>query len=162
MGERAMRPFWIHQLVEYLIGLALVFQGLQGPEPLVPSIAGALVAVNAAIVRGPLGAFRFVGRRVHRWLDVVVMAAILLGAVQPWLDVDAGSRLIMLVLLIPLGFLWWYTDWAERVARKERRAAGAEGGTGERVGRSAGRFAAGAYLAGKRAVKKRSDPDGRS
>ena len=27
-----MRPFWIHQLVEYLIGVALVAQGLQSPN----------------------------------------------------------------------------------------------------------------------------------
>ena len=31
-----MRPFWIHQFAEYLIGIALVSQGLQDTEPLVP------------------------------------------------------------------------------------------------------------------------------
>ena len=43
MAERAMRPFWIHQLVEYLIGLALVAQGLQEQDPTVPAVAGMLV-----------------------------------------------------------------------------------------------------------------------
>jgi hypothetical protein len=40
MKERAMRPFWIHQLAEYMIGIALVSQGLQDTEPLLPSLAG--------------------------------------------------------------------------------------------------------------------------
>ena len=50
MSDRAMRPFWMHQLVEYIIGLILVATGLQGPEPLVrPSWAG-VVLLNAAVV----------------------------------------------------------------------------------------------------------------
>ena len=48
-----MRPFWVHQLAEYLIGISLVAQGMQDIEPLVPSLAGALVMVNAARVVGP-------------------------------------------------------------------------------------------------------------
>ena len=36
MGERAMRPFWVHQLAEYLIGIALVAQGMQDISPVVP------------------------------------------------------------------------------------------------------------------------------
>ncbi len=156
MGERAMRPFWVHQLAEYLIGIALVAQGMQDISPVVPSVAGALVMVNTSIARGPLGAFRFVSRAVHRWLDIVVMAAILVGALQPWVAVEIAGRLIMLVMLVPLGFLWFYTDWAERKDRKTRREASA-GSTGDVVGRSAGRMAANAYLTGKNAIKKRSE-----
>ena len=155
MADRAMRPFWIHQLAEYLIGIALVAQGFQDPEPLVPAVAGVLVMTNAAVVRGPLGAFRLVGRRVDRWLDVVVMAAVLFGALQPWLPVEITGRAVMLIILVPLGFLWFYTDWAERRQRKERRVDNA-GQTGEQVGRSAGRLAANAYVAGRKAVKKRT------
>ncbi len=156
MAERAMRPFWIHQLAEYLIGIALVAQGFQDPEPLVPTLAGVLVLVNASIVRGPLGAFRLVGRGTHRWFDVGVMAAIVLGAVQPWLVVEVTGRAVMLIMLAPLGFLWFYTDWAERKDRTRRRSDRA-GQAGEDFGRSAGRFAATAYVAGKRVIKKRSE-----
>ncbi len=155
MGERAMRPFWVHQLAEYLIGISLVAQGMQDISPLVPSLAGALVMVNASIVRGPLGAFKFVNRRVHRWLDIVMMVLIAVGVAQPWIEVEATGRLIMAVMLVPLGFLWFYTDWAERADRKQRRVAAA-GSTGDAVGRSAGRIAANAYLTGKNAIKKRS------
>lgn len=156
MGERAMRPFWIHQLVEYIIGLALIAQGMQDPDPLVPTVAGVIVLVNAAAVRGPLGAFKFIGRSAHRWLDVVVAAVIAFGALQPWLPVEFTGRGIMLIMLLPLGFLWFYTDWEERPGRRQRRLEQAAGGRGDDIGRSAGRLAAGAYLAGKRTLKKRS------
>ncbi len=146
-----MRPFWIHQLSEYLIGLALIAQGLQEKDPLVPALAGIAVMGNVAIVRGPLGAFKWVGRRVHRLLDLVVMAGILVAAVQSWFTVPAGGRVIMLVMLVPLGFLWFYTDWAERRSRSERRADRASLKS-EDVGRSAGRLAGNAF----KAVKKRA------
>lgn len=151
-----MRPFWVHQLVEYVIGLALIAQGMQDPAPIVPTAAGVLVLVNAAAVRGPMGAFKFIGRRAHRWLDVVVGALLVLGAVQPWADVEVTGRGILLIMLLPLGFLWFYTDWEERPGRRQRRAERAAGGKGDDLGRTAGRLAGNAYVAGKQAIKKRS------
>ena len=74
MGRRAMRPFWIHQAAEYLIGIALVAQGLQSPKPLVPCVVGALVILNAAVSIGPLGAFRWFGRGCTGGSTSVVMA----------------------------------------------------------------------------------------
>lgn len=149
-----MRPFWIHQMAEYLIGVALVSQGLQDTEPLLPTLAGALVVVNAAIASGPLGAFRVIGRAMHRWLDLVVMVAIAVAALQPWADVTSAGRLVMLVILVPLGFLWFYTDWAERKQRTQRRIAAA-GPTGDQVGKTAGRVAGNAYTAARAAIRKR-------
>ena len=149
-----MRPFWIHQFAEYLIGIALVSQGLQDTQPLLPTVVGALVVVNAAIVTGPLGAFRVIGRSHHRWLDLGVMIAIAVAALQPWVEVTSAGRAIMLVILLPLGFLWFYTDWAERPRRKDRRA-GAAGPTGEQVGKTAGRLAGTAYTSARTAIKKR-------
>jgi hypothetical protein len=156
MGERAMRPFWIHQFAEYLIGIALVSQGLQDPEPLVPTTVGTLVILNASIARGPLGAFKWVGRSLHRWFDIALMGVILFTAVQPWVEVSTTGRGMMLIVLLPLGFLWFYTDWAERSARKDRRKAAA-GATGEQIGRSAGRLAGSGYAAAKEAIRKRSE-----
>jgi hypothetical protein len=155
MGERAMRPFWIHQTAEYLIGLALVATAIQDPEPVVPAVVGTLVILNAAVVRGPLGAFKWFGRAVHKWIDLALMIVILLVAVQPFADVPTTGRGMMLLTLVPYAFMWFYTDWAERPARKERRAEAA-GDTGERIGRSAGRIVGNSYIAAKQAIKKRS------
>jgi hypothetical protein len=151
MTERAMRPFWIHQLSEYLIGVALIAQGLQEQDPLVPAIAGIAIMGNASIARGPLGAFKWVGRGLHRWFDLVLMVGILAAALQPWFEVPAGGRLIMLVMLVPLGFLWFYTDWAERRSRKQRRVERASVKS-EDIGRSAGRMAGNAF----KAIKKKA------
>jgi hypothetical protein len=158
MGERAMRPFWIHQFAEYLIGVALVSQGLQDTDPLLPTAAGALIVVNAAVVTGPLGAFRMVRRWMHRWLDVVVMVLVAVAALQPWVAISSAGRLVMLVILLPLGFLWFYTDWAEKVSRKQRRVANA-GPTGEQVGKTAGRVAGAAYASARAAIRKRQQAD---
>jgi uncharacterized membrane protein len=155
MGERAMRPFWIHQAAEYLIGMALVAQAIQDPDPVVPALVGMLVILNAAVVRGPLGAFKWFGRSVHKWIDLGLMIVIALVAVQPFAEVTATGRGMMLVILVPFVFLWFYTDWAERPSRMERRAATA-GPTGEKIGRTAGRLAGNSYVAAKQAIKKRS------
>ena len=47
-----LRPFWLHQAAEYLIGLVLVAVGLQSLEPLWPTLAGGLVILNAAVSTG--------------------------------------------------------------------------------------------------------------
>ncbi|HEX4981726.1 MAG TPA: hypothetical protein VFV63_08510 [Ilumatobacteraceae bacterium] len=149
MSGRAQRPFWLHQLVEYMIGLILVATGLQGPEPLVPAVVGGVVLLNAAVAIGPLGAFRLVGRRLHRVLDLVAIAFVVVAAVQPWVDVDVGTRAIMIGIAFVYGFVWFYSDFAEKQERKQRRAA-ATGDRGEDLGRTAGRLAGNAVTAWRR------------
>lgn len=138
--ERARRPFWLHQAAEYLLGIVLVLQGLQMPEPVLPSVGGVLVIFNAASARGPLGAFRLQTRAVHRIADLVVIGILLAAAAQPWVSVDNASRGIMALIAGVLGVVWWYTDYAERVERRARREAQA-GPRSEQIGRSAGRVA---------------------
>ena len=145
-----MRPFWLHQLVEYIIGLILVATGLQGPEPLVPAVVGGVVLLNAAVAIGPLGAFRLVGRRLHRVVDLVVIAFVVAASVQPWVDVDVGTRAIMIGIAFVYAFVWFYSDFAEKQARKQRRAAAATGDRGEDLGRTAGRLAGNAVTAWRR------------
>ena len=93
--------------------------------------------VNAALVDGPLGAFRGVKRGQHRILDVVVMAVVLLAAVLPVFSVDNATRLIMLVVVAVMVFLWLSTSFAERVVRP---AGAARLDRSESIGRTAGRL----------------------
>ena len=158
MSDRAQRPFWLHQFTEYVIGFALIAFGFQDTEPMIPAIAGVVVLVNAACVRGPLGAFTFIGRKTHRVIDLVVMVVLIVLAIQPWREVSTIGRAALLAVVAPMAFLWWYTDWEERPGRKRRRADGAKQSSGD-VGKSAGRAAANAYLAGKRTVEKLSKPE---
>ncbi|MGE0140810.1 MAG: hypothetical protein AB7R77_23650 [Ilumatobacteraceae bacterium] len=136
-AERRKRPFWMHQLAEYLLGGVLVAQGLQSPTPAMPAIAGGLILVNAAIVRGSLSAFRVVGRSTHRVLDVVVIAVVLAFAALPTFDIESTTRVVMAAIALVMAFIWWQTSYAERT--RTRAPISAEGGRSTEVGRLAGR-----------------------
>jgi hypothetical protein len=78
-----------------------------------------------------------VKRRQHRILDVVVMAVVLLAAVLPVFSVDNATRLIMLVIVAVMVFLWLSTSFAERPVRT---AGAARVDRSESIGRTAGRL----------------------
>ena len=137
MSLPAKRPFWMHQLVEYILGGALVASGLQSPTPLVPSVLGGIVMVHSAITIGPLGAFRVIRRRLHRVIDPVVLAAEFAAALQPWIRLESGTRIIIVGIAFVHLFVWWQTSYTERVKSTK---VSAEGGRSNEVGRLAGRL----------------------
>ncbi len=145
----------MHQLVEYVLGMVLVAQGLQSPTPVAPAVAGGLIVVNAAIVRGaPLSAFRLLRRAQHRALDLVVLAAVLVLALQPWMAVESGARLVMVGVAAVMGVVWWNSSFAERAPRS-RRPVGAPGeARGTEVGRLAGRLVGDGINAARRMGKR--------
>lgn len=135
--DRARRPFWIHQAAEYLLGIALIAQGLQMPTPVIPTVVGLAVLINAASVRGPLSAFRVFGRAGHAVVDLVLIAVLVIVAVQPVIEIDAFGRMLMVLVAVVLALVWYHTDFGER---PQRRPATSE----ERarvVGRWAGEYA---------------------
>ena len=152
VAERLKRPFWMHQVVEYVLGVALVAQGLRSPTPLVPASMGALVVLNAATARGPVGAFRLVGRAAHRVLDVVVIALLFAGALQPVIDVAASGRVVVAVIAGVLAFVWWQSSFAERVPRPP---VSMDGGRSSEVGRMAGRIVGDGVSAVRRGAARR-------
>jgi len=121
--ERVRRPFWMHQVVEYLVGAVLLSFAFQSPTPAVPALLGGLVLVNAAIADGAAGAFSVVGRRLHRLLDLVVVGVLAFCAVQPWLDLELTGRLATLAIAVALLFVWFHTNFDEKPARRTRRGA---------------------------------------
>ena len=147
MIEGAQRPFWMHQVVEYLIGLVLIGGALQTLEPVVPATMGVVVMANSAIAKGPASAFPITSRRHHRWLDVVVMVLLVVAAFQPVVDVDSTGRLLLGAIAFVMFFIWLNSDFAEKPARKSRRAASARPES-EEIGRKAGRAVGGAVGGG--------------
>ena len=147
-----MRPFWMHQVVEYIIGAVFVSAGFGSPTPAVPAVLGAIVMLNAAIAIGPASAFRLVHRRVHRILDLIVIGLVAFAVVQPWIEIDSNGRILIGLLGVVLAFVWWNTDFATKDQRKQRRVQTPTPDS-EQVGRSAGRSAAETYLAAKRLKK---------
>jgi hypothetical protein len=162
--EGAQRPFWMHQVVEYLIGIVLIGAAFQAPEPVVPAVMGAIVVMNAAIARGPASAFPLVGRTVHRWLDVVVMLLLVGAAFQPVFSVDSTGRLLLCGIAFVMFFIWLNSDFAEKAtskknkkqvkqARQERLARPQSG----EIGKKAGRVVGGGVNAAKRMNEKRKE-----
>lgn len=152
--QGAARPFWMHQLVEYLIGIVLISVSVQLPTPAVPAALGLLVIVNAAITKGGAGAFALIGRRLHRVLDVVVMVLLVVMAFQPWFSTDATGRIVLPAIAFVLFFVWLNTDFSDREARRAKRSS--QGGdTSERIGRKAGRVVGDGVNAARRWQKKR-------
>lgn len=111
VSQVVKRSFWLHQLAEYVVGAALLATGLQGPDPLVPTLVGTLIVVNAAIVEAPLSAYRLVGRRLHRVLDVLLVLAT--AAVAALADIDSGTRLVVALISVVLVTIVWRTDYSQ-------------------------------------------------
>ncbi len=139
MAEAGKRPFWMHQLVEYILGGALVASGLQSPTPLVPAALGGIIMLHSAITRGALAAFRVIDRRVHRLLDPVVIGLCAFGALQPWLSVDNGTRVIILGIAAVHLVVFFGSSFQERV-KTPKQAPSAQGtDRSTDIGRTAGR-----------------------
>lgn len=163
------RPFWAHQLVEYILGAALVASGLQSPQPIVPAVVGGFLLLYAAATRGALAAFRLIHRRVHRVADPVLIVAQVGAALQQWVSVDNGTRIIMFGIAFVHLVVWLGSSFTEN--EKEAKpsavaftAAGTAAGTaqpaGDRsteLGRSAGRWAAKGVRAVRAARASRED-----
>jgi hypothetical protein len=140
--ERVQRPFWMHQIVEYVLGIALIMTAVQQPEPAIPAMMGLLVLVNTAVAIGPAGAFRLVPRRLHKQLDLVVIGLLFFMAVQPFWSIDSTGRMIMAAIGVVMLFIWFHSDFtapADRKAEKAARKAAGAPVTSETVGKSAGR-----------------------
>lgn len=156
MGEAGKRPFWMHQLAEYIIGGALVASGLQSPTPAVPAMVGGLIMFNAAITRGGLAAFQWIHRRVHRYTDLVIMAVIALAAAQPWISVDTGSRSLLIVFGVMFVVVWLGSSFTEKAKKPKVPAAPKGGDRSTDFGRSAGRMVGAGVKAARAAKAKRS------
>lgn len=157
MAEAGKRPFWMHQIVEYILGGALVASGMQSVTPLVPAVLGGLIMLNAALTKGALGAFRAYGRALHRTFDIAIIVLSLVAVGQPWLEVDAGTRIIILAITTVQIVVFFGSSYAER-QRKVAPAPGAgdAGKTGDRstdLGRSAGRIAGSGVNAVRKLIK---------
>jgi hypothetical protein len=134
-------PFWVHQLMEYALGLALLLQAPHADLPVVLLAAGAGVIILGATARGPLAAWRGVDRRMHRRLDLAVAAVAIVVAVVFWsrLGLTSGGTLIVVALFLLL--LASSVDVRERPPRTwpGRGSMPSLPKDSEQVGRAAGR-----------------------
>ena len=146
--ERAPKfPFWLHQALEYLIGVLVAAQAIHADHLVWPIVAGGVMVLLAVTADGPIAAFRIVSRRAHRIADLVAAALLAIIAVVAR---DQGATVVGLVAAsaVVLVVLVVRTDFRPKPTRAERRAAArpergsGDGGTSDRIGRTAGRVAA--------------------
>jgi hypothetical protein len=114
-------PFWVHQIVELLLGMLLLLQGARTGEHVVLLVGmGAVLLLLALCSDGALAAWPWIGRRLHRILDLVLAAAL---AVSP-LVLGVSHVLSIVILELAAGAMVWLalrTEW-RRPARRPARA----------------------------------------
>jgi hypothetical protein len=114
-------PFWIHQLVELLLGSLLLVQGARtGEHTAVLVTLGGLLLLLALCSDGAFGAWRWINRRVHRVLDLIAVAVLALSPLLLGLD----HVLPIVILEVAAGAMLWLalrTEW--RAPARRTRAA---------------------------------------
>jgi hypothetical protein len=129
-------PFSIHQIAEYVLGLGLIAQAVQGGQAIAPVLLGAAILVSAAVTDGPVAGWKAVSRPAHRVVDIVLALTALALAVLPWTNADLTSRAVLVVTAALLGLLILRSDYAPKPVREPR----SRGDVAEDIGRSAGRM----------------------
>jgi uncharacterized membrane protein YhaH (DUF805 family) len=111
-------PFWIHQLVELLLGILLLVQGARtGEHTAVLVTLGGLLLLLALCSEGALAAWPWISRRVHHVLDFV--AAAVLAIVPFFLGLDHVLPIVILeVAAAAMVWLALRTEW--RPPKKSR------------------------------------------
>lgn len=112
-------PLWMHQLLEYAVGLVLIFQSVHSAAAPQLAAAGAIVFLLAALTDAPCGAFRWIPPLLHRTLDVFVIAVLLLSPIVFGVT-DPIAIVLCLGGAITLGWLHWHTRWIAPVRRSLR------------------------------------------
>ena len=170
MGESGKRPFWMHQLVEYILGGALVGSGIQSPYPVMPAVLGGVIMLHAAFTRGALAAFNVIDRRIHRFIDPFIIVLVIFSAIRPWATIDDGTRFIVLGIAAVHTVVWMSSSFAEKPTKPKKQksapAAPAQSSAptdpNDRsviVGQKAGRMAASGVLFARRTKNKLTSKD---
>ena len=84
----------------------------QSAHPRVMGAYGVALLVHAAIADGPMGAYRWVPRGVHRWGDWAFALALVAGAAL--LEVDARTRGLLGGVAVALAVVALSTNYAKR------------------------------------------------
>jgi hypothetical protein len=136
-------PFWIHQIVEYGIGALLAYQAVHSPRPAVPLLAGLVVVLLAATADGPAACFHAVPRPIHRILDLVVAAGLVVAAILFGDDMGGAGQVLLVLGALALAGLTLRSDYRPKEARRRAAqppASSVGSDRAEAIGRGAGRL----------------------
>jgi hypothetical protein len=110
-------PFWAHQLAEMLLGVLLLIEGARTGQhtAVLAGMGGGLLALSL-LSDGALGAWPWIGRRLHRVLDVAAAAVL---AVSPVVLSLSAVLPIVVLEAAALGMVWLAlrTNWTPKRSR---------------------------------------------
>lgn len=110
-------PFWAHQLAEMLLGGLLLIEGARtGQHTAVLVGLGSALLVLSLMSDGALGAWPWIGRRLHRILDFAAAAVL---TISPLLLSLTAAVPIVILEAAALGMVWLAlrTNWAPKRTR---------------------------------------------
>jgi hypothetical protein len=99
---RRTLPFALHQVIELVLGVALVALSVHVSHPQLLVATGIAFVLLALLSDGRLGAVHLIPARVHAWLDVMVALAAAVAPVFPRLRPDLTG-----IVCIELAALAW-------------------------------------------------------
>jgi hypothetical protein len=112
------RGFWMHQLVEYGIAGGLIMMSAQSATPLAPASMGLAILFNVAVADGPMSAFKWFSRRVHKYIDwAIIVCALAASAI---LDLDVQARLVLLAVGLVMAIIVLGTNFVKKGAQQPR------------------------------------------
>lgn len=106
----------MHQLVEYGIAGGLIMMSAQSATPLAPASMGIVILFNVAMTDGPLSAFKWFSRRMHKFLDWLIIISALLASVV--LDLDTQGRLVLLAVGLVMAVVVLGTNFVKKGAQQ--------------------------------------------
>jgi len=112
------RGFWLHQLVEYGIAGGLIMMSAHSQSPAVPIALGIALLVNAAVADGGVSAFKWVSRRVHRYIDWLIIIMCFVSAAIA--NLDSIGRLALIALGLVEAIIVLGTNFAKKPPREQR------------------------------------------
>ena len=110
--DKAPRLGLFHHAGDYVVAALLLFSLGRAHTVVWPAVIGCVALANAAMTRGPLAAYRKVSLPVHRIIDMVVVAACIVGAIV--VREHRTDALVLVAVAVLQGMVVWLTMVAKR------------------------------------------------
>ena len=113
-------PFWLHQLVEYLLAIVVALAAARSDLPAVVLGAALLLGALAATADAPLAARRLVSRPHHHIADWTVAAVLVVVGVALRNSLGGNGAFWMIVSGVLVAILALRTDYSPPISLRSR------------------------------------------
>lgn len=120
VGGVTRLPFWVHQIIEYLLAAIVALAAARSDQPAVVLGAAAVLAALAATADAPLAMRRLVRRPTHRALDWIVAALLVVVGIVLRNSLGGNGAFWMIASGTLLAFLAWRSDYSPPIPLRSR------------------------------------------